>query len=252
MKRVINVLIVDDDHSARRILRKFLEFDSRVVVHGCVGNTSDAMKSFDVIVPDVVFLDINMPDEDGIAFARKLREKKWPVLIVFTTAYKNYALEAFNVKPIDFLIKPFGLDQVLNVLIKIENELDDIDNKINNNKLWGNHIPNIIKFKTKTGYSFIEPKEIVYIKVSGAITELVMNSGEKIRVFSILKDVYEEVRNFDFLQINRSVVVNMQYVDRIEQKTKKCILLVNKSAIEFPISLNVFQHLSHIKSIKLG
>lgn len=252
MKRAIHAVIVDDDHSARRILQKFLELDDRVVVQGCVENTCEAMEIFERIVPDVIFLDINMPVEDGLQFAQKLRSRKIDVQIVFTTAYKNYALEAFSIKPIDYLVKPFGLDEVLNVLIKVENDLDQRESEQKYEKLWGAQIPDVIKLKTKKGYSFVDPKGVIYIKVIGDNSQLVMCSGEKLKVYSILRDVYEEVKNYNFMRINRSVVINLQFVERIERDTKKCILLCKETKIEFPITRSVFQHLEKMKSIKLG
>lgn len=252
MKSAIQAIIVDDDNSARSILQKFLELDDRVVLLGSVSNTSDAMEIFERLSPDVVFLDINMPEEDGLQFARKLRDKEIEVSIIFTTAYKNYAMEAFSIRPIDYLVKPFGLDQVLNVLFKVEKHLDEKEAEQKNDKLWGNKIANVIKFKTKNGYSFVNLTEIIYIKVIGANTELVLCKGEKIRVLSILKDIYEEIKNDDFLRINRSVVINLKFVERIERKTKNCILVCNNKKMEFPITNSVFKHLEKMKSIKLG
>ena len=252
MKRAINAIVVDDDNAARNILQKFLEVDNRVVVQGCVSNTHDAMKIIERLVPDVIFLDINMPVEDGLQFAKKLREQKIEVQIIFTTAYKNYAVQAFSINPIDYLVKPFGLHEVLNVLVKVENYLDEKEAEKENQKIWGAQIPDVIKLKTNSGYSFVDPNEIIYIKVVGSNSELVMCSGEKIKVFSILKNIYEEVRNYDFMRINRSVVINLKFVEHIERKTKKCILMCNDLKIEFPITQSVFQHLENMKSIKLG
>ena len=246
------MIIVDDDNSARNILQKFLEVDDRVVVQGCCGNTREAMDIIERVVPDVIFLDINMPIEDGLQFAKKLRAQKIDVQIIFTTAYANYAIEAFSIRPVDYLVKPFGIEEVLNVLVKVEDLIDKRQATQQQEKIWGNQIPDVIKLKTMKGYSFIDPGEILYIKVIGANSELVLCSGEKIVVFSILKNIYEELRNYDFMRINRAVVINLRFVDYVERKTKKCVLFCKDTKIEFPISRSVFQHLENMKSIKLG
>ena len=123
MKRNIKVLIIDDDHSARCILQKYLEIAGNVDILGNVSDTFAANKIIKSDSPDLIFLDINMPDEDGLQFATKLRDSNINIPIVFTTAYKNYALDAFKVKPVDYMVKPFGLDDIFNILRKVEQHI---------------------------------------------------------------------------------------------------------------------------------
>ena len=125
MKQQFKAIIVDDDHSSRNILQKFLEIDNKVIVVASENNTTSAMMAFERFIPDVIFLDINMPVEDGLKFAQKLRLLDSDVQIIFTTAYSNYAASAFSLKPLDYLVKPFGLSEVFDVLTKIENYFDE-------------------------------------------------------------------------------------------------------------------------------
>lgn len=252
MERAIRALIVDDDSSARNILQKFLEIDEKVQVVASESNTRSGMTAIEKLMPDVIFLDINMPREDGLQFAKKLVKLKNHPEIIFTTAYRNFAAEAFSLKPIDFLIKPFGLNDIFDVTTKIEDFFSNQEELNNKQKVWGTGIPEKLKFKTFKGYSFINPKEIIYVKVVGANTEFVMLNNEKERVHSILTDVYEELIHFNFLKINRSVAINLSYIDRIERKSRICVIKNADKTYEFPVTRNVFKYFESMKSVRLG
>lgn len=252
MNRAIQGLIVDDDKAARSILEKFLEINDKVNI---VASVSETASAFDVVennTIDVIFLDINMPIEDGIEFASKLRVLNYKTHIVFTTAYENYAVSAFNIKPVDFLVKPFGLNDIFNVVSKIENVIKEEEKELNEDKIWGNKIPDKLKFKTFKGYSFLNPDDIVFIKVVGANTDLILNNGKKERIFSLLNEIYDDIKKFGFLRINRSVIVNLKYVDRIDRKTRICIIKWKNEEVEFPLTRIVFKQFENMKLIRLG
>ncbi|MDA3930814.1 MAG: LytTR family DNA-binding domain-containing protein [Prolixibacteraceae bacterium] len=252
MERVIKALIVDDDSTARNILTKFLDVGEAVNIVASVNNAASALVAVEQFQPDVIFLDINMPQEDGLKFAKRIRKKNIDVQIVFTTAYRNYAASAFDLKPIDFLVKPFGINDVFDVLTKIEDFFNQREIDKGKQQIWGAVIPEKLKFKTVNGYSFINPKDILYVKVFGALTELVFVNGEKERINSILTDLNEDLKNFNFLRINRSVIINLNYIERIEKKNKTCILKSNDIEYDFPITRSIFKYFENMKSVKLG
>lgn len=252
MERNIRAFIVDDDKGARQILNKYLEITGKVDVIGEASDTATAFLVTKRELPDVIFLDINMPDENGLQFAERLQKAGLNSLLVFTTAYKDYAYPAFKFKPVDYLVKPFGIDEIFEVLFKVEKIIIDNANRLIKSNVWGSSIPDKLRYKVPGGYSFICPSEIVYIKSFSNFVELNLKDGKKEKVISSLSDLYHDLKNRDFFRVNRSAIVNMNYVLRIDKKARKCIVQINENEIEFPFAISIFKQFEEMNSIKLG
>lgn len=104
--RRIRALVVDDEPLARRRIRRLLERDPEVETVGDCGDGEAAVAAIAEHAPDLVFLDVQMPEADGFAVLERLPEDRMP-LVVFVTAYDQYALRAFEVSAVDYLLKPF-------------------------------------------------------------------------------------------------------------------------------------------------
>ncbi len=102
----IKVLIVDDEPFARKYIRELLKDHRDLVVIGEAGNGKAAMRAMAKERPDIIFLDIQMPEMDGFTLLQNLSVRDLPV-IIFTTAYEEYAVRAFEVHAVDYLLKPF-------------------------------------------------------------------------------------------------------------------------------------------------
>lgn len=108
----IEILIVDDEPLARRHLRAILEADSDAVVVGEAANGREAVQMIAKLAPDLVLLDVQMPEIDGFSVVAQLDPEHIP-MIVFVTAYDSYALKAFDVHAIDYVLKPVARDRLL-------------------------------------------------------------------------------------------------------------------------------------------
>ena len=118
----IRVLIVYDEPPARRKIRRFLDKESDVVVVGEAGNGERALHAIRDLKPDLVFLDIQMPKLDGFGVIESLREESVPE-IVFVTAHDEYALKAFDVAALDYLLKPFDSERFARALERARSRL---------------------------------------------------------------------------------------------------------------------------------
>src|SRR5690348_2101592 len=103
---MIRTLIVDDEPLARRKIREFLKEDGEIEVVGECGNGPEAVSAVRSVMPDLLFLDVQMPGMDGFAVLEELREERLP-FVIFVTAYDKYAVKAFEVRALDYLLKPF-------------------------------------------------------------------------------------------------------------------------------------------------
>jgi two-component system response regulator AlgR len=118
----IRVMVVDDESPARRRLRELLDDCSASLPIAVVGEAANGREALDMMQsapPDLVLTDIHMPDMDGIELARHLLKLPRPPVVVFTTAYQEHALEAFEVHAIDYLVKPVRVQRLLSALQKV-------------------------------------------------------------------------------------------------------------------------------------
>ena len=133
----VQLLIVDDEPLARRHLRTILEADSDVVVVGEAANGREAVQMIGQLAPDVVLLDIQMPEIDGFSVVAQLDPEHVPV-IVFVTAYDSYALKAFDVHAVDYVLKPVARDRLLQAVSRAKARLASPDGP--------RHIEHLMKF----------------------------------------------------------------------------------------------------------
>jgi len=103
---MIRTLIVDDEPLSRRKIREFLREDREIEVVGECGNGTQAVSAVRAVTPDLLFLDVQMPGMDGFAVLEELREDHMP-FVIFVTAFDKYAVKAFEVRALDYLLKPF-------------------------------------------------------------------------------------------------------------------------------------------------
>lgn len=248
---MIDAIIVDDDNSARAVLKKYIELDKRVRVVDSVNNTVSAANALLKKNVDLIFLDINMPKEDGISFAERLRANNLSIPIVFTTAYRDYALQAINIRPIDYLVKPFGYQDVEDVITKVADHLVDLQGLRCYDK-WGLSIPNKIKLRSNEGFVFEDPVSILYFRAMVGYIEMVDIQGCKHKICWNMAEVTMALAGFNFIQLSRSVIVNIDYITRVDKRELTVFIEKNERQFSFRASKGKIKKLEQIDSIKLG
>lgn len=249
MKNEIKAIIIDDDNSARNILKHYLKICKNVEVVGSLPDTASGLELIDDQKPNVIFLDINMPHENGLDFARRLRDQGSEVQIVFTTAYKKYAMSAFDIKPVDYLVKPFGIEDVFNVLSKI-NEIIKKQEKQKNKGFWGSVVSDKFKFKTLSGYVFLDPNEICYVSTQKGNIKLHTCNGGIVRVLGLMNEIDIMLSSNSFIRINRSVLLNSRYIYSINKKSQECTVKCNNIEEQFYLKNEIIELIIKNDTIK--
>lgn len=207
-------IIVDDEELARKRLRKMLlSYDNNLEVVGEAENGQDAVDKIDDLHPDLIFLDVQMPGFDGFEVVRRLRFRP---LIVFTTAYDEYALKAFEENSIDYLLKPIEqkrLDKAVDKLQRVYSSPaphlnEDIERFIS--QLAS---PPLKRLQVKSGDKIllIDADSVTYFEAKDKYTFLHTLEHEHI-VELTLAELEEKLDKLTFVRIHRSVVVNINYV----------------------------------------
>jgi two-component system, LytTR family, response regulator LytT len=208
METSIRTLIVDDEPYSRDELKHLLGSFPAIKIVGEAESGESAILSAIQLQPDVVFLDVEMPKMNGMKAAKALLELKKAPLVVFATAYPQFAAEAFRYNAIDYLLKPYDEEQIQETINRIE-------------KNFFSHVEqDIAKPQGKLALEvdgeiiYLEPKEILYIVRDDKVTKLITKSGE-FEAKTPLKDLESRLQNFGFFRIHKSFLVNLEYVNRL-------------------------------------
>lgn len=226
MADLLKILIVDDEPEARELIQFMLQEEEDLQVVGLAGNVDDAIKLFHDQHPDLVFLDIQMPDKDGFQFIKMVHEGSFETGVVFVTAFENYAIQAIRNSVFDYILKPIHQAELVDAIDRFRKRVvrkdgQDISSLIE--VLKGNNT-NKVKLNTRSGYILIQPLEVVYCKADGNYTHIQLASGIMEVTSQNLKSIEELLKSGPFFRVSRSYLVNLKYLARVERKPSICIL----------------------------
>nr|WP_317356566.1 LytTR family DNA-binding domain-containing protein [uncultured Tyzzerella sp.] len=205
---MINICICDDNIAIcndllSHIKKYFLENYKNIDIDVKIFMTSkDFLMYKNIKKFDLIFLDIEIDENSGIDIAKIIREdfKYNDINLVFISGYKDYALDLFRLRPIDFLIKPIN-NQSLYSLLDLFMNLQKKENYI-------------FKYKVKTTINLIDIKNILFFESIGRKIKVVTNTNEDI-FYGNLKSINKELENFNFIQTHNSFLVNIKYITKI-------------------------------------
>jgi DNA-binding LytR/AlgR family response regulator len=206
--KTIACLIVDDEPLARELLAGFCEHLPQLKLAGVCGNALDAKRFLEQNTVDLVFLDINMPVLDGISLLNTLVR---PPLVIMTTAYKEYAVEAFDLEVCDYLVKPFALERFIIAVDRAMGRLDHNQSKTASDR----SSDDFIFLKTEGKIYRIAFNSILFAEASGNHTRIVTTTQTLNPAMSFL--TLEKLLPADlFIKVHRSFLINKAHIDRIE------------------------------------
>ncbi len=242
----MKAIIVDDESESRELLSNIIK--NHIPEVKVVGSASNAEEAVSLILdqsPEVVFLDIDMPQKSGLEVAREIRLNKLDTTIIFITAYNQYAIEAFKFAAFDYLLKPVDTDQLKICIYRLMNtsKVKDLQFSIDNLLTYLNQKK--ISFRSNVGTLFINPYAIVFCRAEGNYTEVFLSNGSSQMISQRIGDVEKQLSRDLFTRISRSVVINYQYLDQIQRKNKKCVMRAGNTEWELDIKN---QHLKRLIS----
>lgn len=235
----MKAVIIDDESKARHLLSTILkDYCPQVTEIQEAENLMDGVQLIRSSKPNIVFLDIEMPDYLGIEIGDFLEPSEMTFQLIFTTAYSEYAIKAFEVNAVDYLLKPIRPKQIKNALKKIENRLkyDTVAQQISTLKesIQDNHFKKIA-VPVSTGILFVDIEDIICMEADGMYTKLHTNSNGAQIISKPLKYFVELlVGNEHFYRSHRSFLININFVRQYIKKDGHSILLENN--IETPLS----------------
>ncbi len=234
----MKALLIDDSAQARRLLRlMLLEYGPEISVIGEASNADEGLELTEKLNPDVLFLDIEMPGKSGLQFAQILQKKGIACPIIFTTAYNSYAINAFRLSALDYLLKPIQEDQLIEAIDKLKEQHEIAENlnrlRVLNDNL---HEPNsTLCIPVQGGSEYLPIQEILYLEADGSYVRVKFVNGKEKVVSKNLKyfEFSLEESSF-FVRCHRSYLVNMQHLAFHSKSNGGWLKLKNGS--EIPIS----------------
>lgn len=216
----IRTIIVDDEPLARKRVAKLLEDNDEFKVIAECKNGTEAINTIRKKKPDLVFLDIQMPGIDGFGV---IEESKYKPLVIFITAYENHALKAFDVKAIDYLLKPFDDERFEESLQRVKDRLkqrksaalnDKLMTIVNEFKETDSEFTTQFEFKDQGREFLIETDDIYSFESDGNYVK--MHTKDDYFLYrSTMNTIEEELDSEEFLRIHRSFIVNKNFIKTV-------------------------------------
>lgn len=200
----MKILIVDDEELARARLKRMLNtLEMKEITEA--SNADEAIKLVKKTKYDIVFLDINMPEVSGLEVGYELKYLDSDIAIIFQTAYEEHALKAFDVGAIDYLVKPYSLEQVKDAIARVKKVYED---KSKSEDLR-------ILSKTGESYFLLKPEEIFYVKAD--LSEVMIRSAKGFSYYAQkISDLEEKLKSHNFVRVHRSYLVNINEIKEIQ------------------------------------
>lgn len=245
----MKILIVDDEKTARENCRMVLSLSgiSGLVVHEADSVVS-ALKEIEDFQPDLLLLDIQLQDRSGFEILQSLAPRYIPT--IFITAYNDFALKAFQVSALDYLLKPFDPSELTAAILKAQKRIqnDKIMEQLNVfSQQFKPAEPKRIVLNTSDALHIVAIEDITYCLADGAYTHFFFTDRKQIMVSKTLAHFESIISSDHFIRTHQSYLVNMRHVTQFDKRNGGFLILPNE--IEIPVSTRKKEEvLAHFKA----
>lgn len=227
----MRVLIADDEPIARQVLREHVEAIPGLEVAGEAATGVEALQRILDLKPDLVLLDLQMPELDGLATVRSLRGDRAP-LIIFVTAHEQHALDAFEVGAVDYLLKPVRRERLEKAVEKARRQASAPAVPA---PPAAGFAPRKIVGRKGTDLYLLDPNDIVAFEAEGELVHIILAGQRYLSEYS-LKALEEKLDNPRFRRIHRRTIINTDHIRKISPLSSKRWLLKMSNGFEAVVS----------------
>lgn len=252
---MLRAIVIDDEPLARARLRKLIEQHRDVEVVGEAGSGTEALSAIEQHHPDVVFLDIEMPDFSGFEVLHRLKERPW---VIFTTGYDRYAMQAFEAAGIDYLLKPIESRHLERALGKVQRmhggSQDNFEERVETLLRSWNIQPAPKQYLERIAVRLgerillIDVRDVTHFYASDKYVFARTAAGKEHIVSQTIADLEEQLDPQFFARVHRSTIVNVRHIREIQIwfGGKYRLLLDDKDASEVVVSRNMARKLKSV------
>lgn len=226
---MIQTILVDDERLAREGLKNLLKEYTEIQIVGEASNVDEASDMIDKLKPQLIFLDIQMPEKTGFDLLEDLIETP---SIIFTTAYDEFAIKAFEVNALDYLLKPIQKDRLGEAILKAKKQIEELRLE----KLRARLLPDEKVFiRDGDRCWYIKLDEIKMIESAGNYAKIYFDKYQPL-IHRTLNSLDERLSDQIFFRANRQQIINLNYLDRIEPFFNSGFLFYMKDGSKIEVS----------------
>lgn len=237
---MIKTIIVDDEFNAREFLEKLLVryFPDKFLILAKCESVDEAIQAIEKFNPELVFLDVQMPNKNGFQLFKELKSINFEV--IFTTAHSEFAIDAIRCSALDYLLKPINYIDLVSTIKKYDDKLHKASQQeklmlLVENLDTGSSEFNKIALPVEFGFEFVKINSILYCEADSNYCKVVCLDGKKIILSKTLKFIEEILPPTIFHRIHKSYLVNLNYVNRFDKTNDLKIELSNGEIL--PVSI---------------
>lgn len=235
----MKTVIIDDEKRARHLLSTLLsDHIAEIELLGEAANLLDGVSLIKDQQPDLVFLDIEMPGETGLEIVNHFSDHEINFQIIFVTAYNQYAIDAFRMNAVDYILKPIDVGELKTAFAKAKHQKSSqqISQQIERLRQSVQQLSvDKIVMEVPRGYLFTSHNDIIYFEADGMYTNVYMIDGKRNVICKPLKHFVEQLQeNKLFFKCHRSYLINLKHISELVKHDGDYIIMGNKKQI--PIS----------------
>jgi len=233
---MIKALLVEDEEQSRQLLKTLLSKNCpNIEVVATAANVKEASEAVQKYQPDLVFLDITMPDGTGFDLLEKISPIKFD--IIFTTATDKYAIKAIKYSALDYLLKPIDVEELkhsVDKLIQKKQQLNTVENLSHLLQNLKQNTDNYQKITLPTGsaYEIVYIKDIIRCEAEGSYTMFFLTNGKKLLVTAGLKHYEDLLPQKEFMRIHHHHLININHVSRVLKNDGGFVVMSDDMQIE--------------------
>jgi two-component system LytT family response regulator len=241
----MNVIIIDDEPLARNLIKEFLEDQADITIVAECGDGFEGIKQIQQHQPDLIFLDIKMPKINGFEMLEVLDESP---LVIFTTAYDEYAIKAFESNAVDYLLKPFSKDRFLMALkkcIAAEKTKHFLSNPEATTSIDHNPFSERIVIKQNGNILILQTDDILFIESYDDYVKI--HTINQIYVKKKTMSFYEKHLNpMLFARIHRSYIVNIKSISELKSSGSDTVYVIMENGTKLSVSRSGYVNLKNV------
>ena len=221
MSEEIRVVIADDEEGMRLIERKMIERVEGMKLVGEAKNGRELVELVETLKPQLVFLDVEMPEMTGVEAARIIQDTNPHTVLVFATAHDDYMADAFEVYAFDYLIKPFKMERVLKTLERARDRIlgrgqdEDAPVRVPAVREKPRAAGGRLMLRHREGVNFVSMEDIVLVQRENRATVLYIKGGMRLETSDSLSEIEARLDTEMFFRCHKSYIINLHYIDSI-------------------------------------
>ncbi|MCO6494994.1 MAG: response regulator transcription factor [Bacteroidetes bacterium] len=231
---MLKTIIIDDEKNVREVLSKLLaDYCPDVKVEAVADNIEEGVQAIKELQPDLVFLDIEFPQSSGFELINEFKNEEFD--IIFISGHQEYALKAFKTEAVDYLLKPFNVEELeaaVNKVLTKRKKAETVRYADVFLQKWSGSQDRQIALTSSDGLLFVKVKDIIYCKGDGAYTYFYIQDADRITVSKNLKEFEELLKDMGFYRVHKSYLINLNQMKKYVRGDGGYVIMKNGDSVD--------------------